>query len=65
MREKFAVAREGMRQLAVYIKDNPQSTWQDIAYDRNVSISTVCRVAKMFGLSRPRQAKQETGMVPD
>ena len=53
MREKFAAARQGQRDLAVYIKDNPQMTWFDIAIEQKVSISQVSRVAKMFNLSRP------------
>ena len=53
MREKFAVAREGHRQLASFIKENPGMTWFDIAVVRQVSLSTVCRVARQFDLQRP------------
>ena len=53
MREKFAVAKQGQRELAAYIKDNPQLTWFEIALNRNVSLSQVSKVAKMHNLSRP------------
>ncbi len=52
MREKFAVARQAQRELAEYIRNNPQLTWFDIAVNKSVSICTVSKTAKLFGLSR-------------
>ena len=40
--------------IAAYIKKNPDRTWFQIAAQFQVSLSTVCRVAKDAGLSRPR-----------
>ena len=59
MREKFAIARQGQRELAAFIKEHPEFTWFDVALAKNVSYGQVCRVAKIFGLSRTRPVKKE------
>jgi DNA-binding MurR/RpiR family transcriptional regulator len=43
---------QARQELAEYIKDHPELTWQEIAYSQNVSISQVNKVAKLFGLSK-------------
>jgi DNA-binding MurR/RpiR family transcriptional regulator len=52
MREKYAAARQAQRELAAFIKEHPELTWQDIATERSVAICTVTKTAKMFGLQR-------------
>ena len=64
MREKYAVARQAQRELAAYIKDNPQLTWQDIAKDKNVSFSQVSKVARLFNLSRSQSNKPLQRLKP-
>ena len=40
--------------IADFIKNNPDRTWFQIANQFQVSLSTVCRIAKDAGLNRPR-----------
>jgi hypothetical protein len=54
---RFGKAQQARQELANYIKTNPDLTWQEIAYNQNVSISQVNKVARLFRLSRKVQSK--------
>lgn len=41
------------RMVADYIRSHPESTWQKIAGELDISLASVSRIAKEFGLSRP------------
>ncbi len=45
-------ARYAQKELADYISQHPELGWQQIAHNKNVSVSHVSKIAKTFGLSR-------------
>jgi hypothetical protein len=55
--EKYSKAKQAQRELAAYIKDHFELTWQEIAVNQQVSYSQVSKVARLFGLQRHIQSK--------
>ena len=49
--------KEVRDRVALYIRNNPQRSFADIAHDLGISISTVSRVAREYHLSRDYNLK--------
>lgn len=49
--------------LAVEIRNHPEKTYPVIAHEQRTNIAMVVRVAKMFGLTRPRGRRASTSPV--
>jgi DNA-binding MurR/RpiR family transcriptional regulator len=50
-------------QVGAYIERHPEKTWQQIAHDLGCGMSTVSRLAKTYGLGRPRVLRVNLGAL--